>query len=123
MSSKTAALASDCDVVSAFVNDEVGLGLVSAVGPVAAALSGVPAGRLTDRFGARRLLLSSLVQIAIGLLFLATLPRRGSRDILQDFNGRDAVAAVLPDAKRGIAGDLRIRQRILKSKPTDLALG
>ncbi|WP_428925022.1 MFS transporter [Marinibacterium sp. SX1] len=55
--------------------DEAAVGLVLAVGPVGAALSGVPAGWLTDRFGARRVLLAGLVQTILGLLCLAVLPR------------------------------------------------
>lgn len=49
-------------------------GLVMAVGPVTAALAGVPAGRITDRFGAPRVLLLGLVQTTAGLLCLAVLP-------------------------------------------------
>ncbi|WP_306153810.1 MFS transporter [Roseovarius sp. MMSF_3281] len=55
--------------------EEAVVGLVLAVGPVVAALSGVPAGRLTDRFGARRVMLAGLVQTMLGLLCLALLPR------------------------------------------------
>lgn len=55
------------------LNDAV-VGLVMAVGPVAAALSGVPAGRVTDRFGARRTLIVGLGQMVIGLLCLSVLP-------------------------------------------------
>jgi MFS family permease len=53
---------------------EAEMGLVMAVGPVAAAMSGVPAGRVTDRFGARRALLAGLVIAAVGLSCLAVLP-------------------------------------------------
>ncbi|EPX83408.1 putative transport protein [Salipiger mucosus DSM 16094] len=55
--------------------DEAIVGLVLAIGPVVAALSGVPAGRLTDRFGARRVMLAGLLQTMLGLLCLALLPR------------------------------------------------
>lgn len=54
---------------------EAHIGLVLAVGPAVAALSGIPAGRLTDRFGAHRVMLMGLVQIVFGLLCLAVLPR------------------------------------------------
>jgi len=50
-------------------------GLVMAVGPIASALAGLPAGRLTDRFGVRGMLIAGLAQNAIGLLCLAALPR------------------------------------------------
>lgn len=50
-------------------------GLVLAVGPVVAALSGLPAGRLTDRMGAPRTRLLGLGQTVFGLAALAVLPR------------------------------------------------
>ncbi len=54
--------------------DAAGTGLAMAAGPVAAALSGLPAGRLTDRFGAGRTLVAGLLLAAIGLGALALLP-------------------------------------------------
>lgn len=50
------------------------VGLVLAVGPAVGALSGVPAGRLTDRLGAKRIVFIGLIQIMLGLLCLALLP-------------------------------------------------
>ncbi|MCQ0093408.1 MFS transporter [Roseovarius sp. M141] len=55
--------------------NEALIGLTMAVGPVVAALSGVPAGRLTDRLGARRVMVIGLTQTVLGLLCLAFLPR------------------------------------------------
>lgn len=49
-------------------------GLVMAVGPITATLFGVPAGRMTDRFGVRRTLMIGLVQTLFGLVCLAFLP-------------------------------------------------
>ncbi len=54
--------------------DAAMVGLVVSVGPVVAALSGVPAGRLVDRFGARRIAIVGLGGIAGGSLALAALP-------------------------------------------------
>lgn len=54
--------------------NEALVGLVMAAGPVTAALAGVPAGRLTDRFGAPRVLVAGLVEMAVGLICLALLP-------------------------------------------------
>lgn len=56
------------------LNDAL-IGLVLAVGPMVAALSGLPAGRLTDRLGAKRVMILGLVQTLLGLLCLAFLPR------------------------------------------------
>lgn len=54
---------------------EAHVGLVLAVGPAVATLSGVPAGWSTDRLGASRVMVMGLVQIMIGLICLACLPR------------------------------------------------
>jgi len=50
------------------------VGLVLSVGPMVAALTGVPAGRLVDRFGARRITVAGLVAMVLGCLGLSTLP-------------------------------------------------
>lgn len=55
---------------------ELAMGMAMAVGPAAAALSGVPAGRLTDRFGTDRALLAGLMLSTGGLICLALLPGR-----------------------------------------------
>ncbi len=54
--------------------DAARVGLVLSVGPLAAALTGVPAGRLTDRFGAGRVVLGGLAGILAGCLGLAAMP-------------------------------------------------
>ena len=53
---------------------EAQTGLVVAVGPVVAALAGVPAGRLTDRFGTKRILTTGLGAMSIALISMAYLP-------------------------------------------------
>ena len=50
------------------------LGLVMSVGPVVAAITGVPAGRLTDRFGAGRTTRGGLVAMAAGAFALSVSP-------------------------------------------------
>lgn len=51
------------------------VGLVLSVGPLVAALAGVPAGRLVDRFGARRTTAVGLAAMAAGCFLLALIPR------------------------------------------------
>jgi MFS family permease len=50
------------------------VGIVLSVGPLVAALTGVPAGRIADRFGARRMTIAGLIGIAAGSFILAMLP-------------------------------------------------
>ncbi|MEO8642727.1 MFS transporter [Pseudomonas sp.] len=54
--------------------DAVLVGLVLSVGPFVAALTGVPAGRIADRFGAQRMTLAGLAAMATGCLTLSVLP-------------------------------------------------
>ena len=50
------------------------VGIVLSVGPFAAALTGAPAGRMADRFGAQRVVIVGLVGIAAGSLILSLMP-------------------------------------------------
>ena len=54
--------------------DAVGVGWVLSVGPLVAALAGVPAGRMADRFGARRMTLAGLIALGLGCFTLSALP-------------------------------------------------
>lgn len=56
--------------------DAARVGLVMSVGPLVAAMAGVPAGRVVDRFGARRMTELGLFGMVVGLLALATAPGR-----------------------------------------------
>ncbi|AQT94123.1 MFS transporter [Pseudomonas azotoformans] len=47
------------------------MGLAMALGPCVAACAGVPAGRLTDRFGSQRMTLAGLALLACGALLLS----------------------------------------------------
>lgn len=58
----------------AFALDAAAVGGVMSIGPIAAALLGVPAGRIVDRFGARRSTLFGLGGIAGGAGLLALMP-------------------------------------------------
>src|SRR5262249_26047534 len=50
------------------------VGIVMSVGPLVAAIAGVPAGRTVDRFGAQRVSIAGLIATAAGSALLATLP-------------------------------------------------
>ena len=56
--------------------DAARVGLVMSAGPIVAALAGVPAGRLVDRFGAQRMSIAGLIGMAIGCAVLPMLPAR-----------------------------------------------
>lgn len=50
------------------------VGLVMSVGPVVAALTGIPAGRMADRVGTHRMTVAGLIVIATGAFALSVLP-------------------------------------------------
>ena len=54
--------------------DTAHVGLVMSSGPIAAALTGVPAGRFVDRFGSHRASIAGLVAMAVGSTALIMLP-------------------------------------------------
>jgi EmrB/QacA subfamily drug resistance transporter len=54
--------------------DAARVGLVMSVGPLVAALAGVPSGRIVDRFGAARMTIAGLISAAAGSLMLAIIP-------------------------------------------------
>src|SRR4051794_27221696 len=54
--------------------DAAVVGLVLSVGPLVVALTGVPAGRIADRFGAERMIIAGLVGIAAGSFLLSMFP-------------------------------------------------
>jgi len=54
--------------------DAAMVGLVLSVGPLVAALTGVPAGRIADRLGAQRMTIVGLLGIAAGSFVLSMLP-------------------------------------------------
>jgi MFS family permease len=54
--------------------DAAFVGMVVSVGPLVAALTGVPAGRIADRFGAQRMTIIGLIGIMTGSLILSVTP-------------------------------------------------
>lgn len=63
-------------LTGALALDAASVGLVMSSGPLVAALTGVPAGRSVDRFGAHRMSIAGLIAMALGSSILSMLPTR-----------------------------------------------
>ncbi|SNS99842.1 Major Facilitator Superfamily protein [Streptosporangium subroseum] len=90
--------------------DEALIGLVLSVGPLVAALTGVPAGRIADRFGAQRMTVVGLIGIAAGSLILSMRSRKisGSSNLPRGSNGRIPLTAseqISPPATDGATAE------------------
>lgn len=55
--------------------DQIQVGLIMGIGPVVAILSGIPSGRLVDRWGSRYIVITGLIFLVIGSFMLAILPK------------------------------------------------
>lgn len=55
--------------------DQIQVGLIMGIGPVVAILSGIPSGRLVDRWGSRYIVTIGLIFLIIGSSMLAILPK------------------------------------------------
>ena len=106
--------------------DAVLVGLVLSVGPFVAALTGVPAGRIADRFGAYRMTLAGLFAMAIGCLMLSILPESFGIGgyllpmvvitigyaLFQTANNTVVMADVQPDQRGVISGMLNLSRNL-----------
>ncbi|MET9362877.1 MFS transporter [Streptomyces sp. NPDC006632] len=102
------------------------VGLVLSAGPLVAALSGVPAGRLVDRFGAYRTTLGGLVASAGGCVLLAVTPAvlgvlgyvvplvvvTGGYAVFQTANNTAVLADVAPDRRGVTSGMLHLSRNL-----------
>jgi MFS family permease len=102
------------------------VGLVLSVGPLVAALSGAPAGRLADRFGARRMVILGLVAMAAGSTILSVLPASlgipgyigpiaivtAGYALFQTANNTVVMADVDPDRRGVISGLLNLSRNL-----------
>lgn len=101
-------------------------GLVLALGPLAAALCGVPAGRLVDRHGARRMLSAGLLCAALACLALALLPASlgvaayalplvlltAGYALFQAANNTAMMTGVAPGRRGGLAGWMSLSRNL-----------
>ena len=102
------------------------VGLVMSVGPGVAIFSGVPAGRLVDAWGSRRVLALGLILLTIGTFLLATLPiivgvsgyilaimvLTPGYQLFQAANNTATLADVPPDQRGTVAGLLALSRNI-----------
>ncbi len=106
--------------------DAASVGLVVSVGPVVVALTGMPAGRLADRFGAPRMSVVGLIAIAAGSLVLSLLPARlgvpgyiaplvvitAGYALFQTANNTAVMAGIRPDRRGVISGLLNLSRNL-----------
>jgi MFS family permease len=102
------------------------VGLVLSAGPLVAALTGVPAGRMVDRFGAQRMTSIGLAGITLGAAVLAMLPARfgvagyiapivimtASYALFQAANNTVIMAGVRPEQRGVISGMLSLSRNL-----------
>lgn len=103
-----------------------GLGLVLSIGPLVAALTGLPAGRIVDRLGAQRMTLAGLIAIAAGCALLAVLPEAlgipgyiapivvitAGYAIFQTANNTAVMADIRPEQRGVISGLLNLSRNL-----------
>jgi MFS family permease len=110
----------------AFGLDSAAVGMVLSVGPVAAALAGVPAGRLADRFGAPAMALAGLAGLAVAAWALSRMPvalgipgylgcivvMTVNFSLFQTANNTAVMAGVAPDQRGVISGLLNLSRNL-----------
>jgi MFS family permease len=102
------------------------IGAVMSAGPFAAVFTGVPAGRIVDRFGAQRATLLGLVGMLVGCLALALLPESlgmtgyvvpivvitSSYALFQTANNTAVMADVSPETRGLTSGMLNLSRNL-----------
>lgn len=102
------------------------VGLVMSIGPIVAALVGIPAGRIVDRFGTRRMTLAGLGGIAVGACILAVTPEAlgipgyavpivvitVSYALFQAANNTAVMQGVGPDRRGVVSGMLNLSRNL-----------
>jgi EmrB/QacA subfamily drug resistance transporter len=106
--------------------DAARVGLVMSSGPIVAALTGVPAGRIVDRFGAHRMSIVGLIGMAVGSSILPMLPTRfgvpgyiaplvvitAGYALFQAANNTAVMANIRPDQRGVVSGMLNLSRNL-----------
>ncbi|BCR04477.1 MFS transporter [Desulfuromonas versatilis] len=106
--------------------DAAKVGLVLSVGPLVAALSAAPAGRLADRFGARSMTIAGLLGMAAGSFALSLLPEAfgilgyiapiivitGGYGLFQTANNTAVMTDVRPQQRGVVSGMLNLSRNL-----------
>lgn len=102
------------------------VGLVLSVGPLVAALTGLPAGRLVDRYGTERIIITGLTAIVAGCMALSMIPASlgiygyltpivtltAGYALFQAANNTAIMADVRPDQRGAISGLLSLSRNL-----------
>ena len=102
------------------------VGLVIAIGPVVAAIAAIPAGRLVDRYGARRTTIMGLASVASGCVAMGALPLwsgiagyvlsiiivTGGYAMFQTANNSSVMADVSPESRGVVSGLLNLSRNL-----------
>ncbi|MBT2458844.1 MFS transporter [Streptomyces sp. ISL-86] len=105
---------------------EAFVGLVLSVGPLVAALTSAPAGRVADRFGAQRMTVVGLIAMAAGSLILSMTPTTlgiagyiapiavitAGYAVFQTANNTAVMADVRPDQRGVVSGMLNLSRNL-----------
>jgi len=106
--------------------DTARVGIVMSAGPVVAALTGIPAGRTVDRFGAHRMTIVGLIGMAAGSSILPMVPTRfgvagyiaplvvitAGYALFQAANNTAVMTDVRPDQRGVISGVLNLSRNL-----------
>ncbi|MGD9851414.1 MAG: MFS transporter [Nitrospirales bacterium] len=106
--------------------DTAMVGLVLSAGPLVAAITGVPAGRLADRFGPQRVVIVGLIGMAAGSFLLSMLPATlgisgyiapivlitAGYGLFQTANNTAVMNAISPDQRGVISGMLNLSRNL-----------
>ena len=106
--------------------DATRVGIVMSSGPIVAALTGMPAGRIVDQFGAHRMSIVGLVGMAVGTSILPILPTRfgvpgyvaplvvitAGYALFQAANNTAVMTNIRPDQRGVISGMLNLSRNL-----------